>query len=316
MGNTKTQASYSQTGLPSETAGVRNILTPFYQQKATQESPWYTDLASMYQNVLGSAQQANSYQVPQATQDILSQMVGTGMPYTGDITQSPIYQGAQKGYQSFVEPELANVREQQSKLGALRGSDTTRLEAEGVGKIGEQMMLNVIPQILADYQSAAGRQMQAITLQGQAQMYPAQILSALAQFGSGLEASQYPELSAATGYGTTGTQGSSIGYGYTPNFTGSCCITLLELGCLTDKVRELRDQLFSPDSYVAKGYKEMSKWLVPILKKHKLLKAALKFLMGTPIAKFSDNYNLAMIPVCLFWTISWSLYGRIKVAIS
>jgi len=90
-----------------------------------------------------------------------------------------------------------------------------------------------------------------------------------------------------------------------------CCITLFELGYLTDKVRALRDEIFSPECNVAKGYTRMGKWLVPILKRHKYLYAFFKFIMGKPIAKYSDNKNPALIPICVAWCILWEIYGRI-----
>jgi hypothetical protein len=90
-----------------------------------------------------------------------------------------------------------------------------------------------------------------------------------------------------------------------------CCITLFELGCLTDSVRTLRDQLFDADSYVAKGYMKMSNWLVPILKRQKIYKVVLKYLMGIPIAKFSHKKNPIFIPICVAWCVFWELYGRI-----
>jgi hypothetical protein len=308
MGKQKTAKSVSVPGMPSETAPVRQVLTPFYASQATQENPWYSPLSSAYSNVLGQAQ----YQLPQETQNVLNQMVATGSPYQGDITQSPIYRGAQAGYQAFVEPALANVREQQSRLGALRGSDTSLLEGEAVGRIGEQMITQILPQILADYQSAVGRQMQAIPMQEQAQLFPAQAISQYATPAGLLESPEwlYPLLQLASQYGTVGAGQVSQSAGYTPNFQAGCCFIMLEAGDLTEKVKKLRDELFPPNSFVAKGYKKMARWLVPMMRKHSVIKSLVKHLMTHPIAKFCETKNLALIPICLFWTTTWEFYGK------
>jgi hypothetical protein len=307
MGSKKTK-SVTAPGMPTETAGVRNVLTPFYTQQATQENPWYSPLSSAYSNVLGQAQ----YQLPQETQNVLNQMVATGSPYQGNITQSPIYQGAQQGYQAFVDPMLADIREQQSKLGALRGSDTALLESAGVGRIGEQMMTQVLPQILSDYQSAVGRQMQAIPMQEQAQLFPAQAVSQYAQPAGQIESPDwlYPLLQLASQYATAGAGQVGQSTGYTPNFQAGCCFIMLEAGDLTEKVRKLRDKLFPPDSFVAKGYKKMARWLVPMMRKRSVIKSLVKCLITHPIAKFCETKNSALIPICLFWATTWELYGR------
>jgi hypothetical protein len=86
---------------------------------------------------------------------------------------------------------------------------------------------------------------------------------------------------------------------------------MLEAGDLTEKVKKLRDELFPPNSFVAKGYKKMARWLVPMMRKHSVIKSLVKHLMTHPIAKFCESKNPSLIPICLVWGVTWELYGRV-----
>lgn len=92
---------------------------------------------------------------------------------------------------------------------------------------------------------------------------------------------------------------------------GGCCFIFLEGGLLTGKVKELRDELFTKDSYVAKGYRKMAEWLVPWMRKSQFIKKIVIKLMLKPIATYSDKRNGFFIPVCIFWCLVWDLYGRL-----
>lgn len=102
---------------------------------------------------------------------------------------------------------------------------------------------------------------------------------------------------------------------------GSCtCRTFIAGESLLNSVRRLRDKMFAPTSYVAKGYEAMSNWLVPIMKRNRVVKNFVKAVMLTPIATFCERYEknpkdgiaILLVPVCYFWTKSWNIYGRIK----
>ena len=90
-----------------------------------------------------------------------------------------------------------------------------------------------------------------------------------------------------------------------------CCFIFLEVDMLTDAVRKVRDELFRPDSYVAKGYLKTAKFLVPLMRKSRMIKGMVKVFMTHPIAVFCERKNPVLIPVCLFWCLTWELYGRV-----
>src|SRR3972149_6410379 len=57
----------------------------------------------------------------------------------------------------------------------------------------------------------------------------------------------------------------------TSGVSGICCWVFIKGEMMSDSVRRLRDQLFHPDSFVAKGYKKMAWWLIPLMHKHPMI---------------------------------------------
>ena len=281
---------------PSETGSVRNTLTSLFSQEGAQQNPWYSDISSMFSNVLGAAASDKSYQVPQATQDIISNLVSTGGAYKGDITADPIYQAYSKGYQSFIEPALADVRESQGALGGLRTADTERLQGEAVGRIGEQLNLQAIPQVLSQNTQNIANQLQGITAQQQSSMYPLEYLQSALGVSGAMESPSwlYPLLQLASQYATAGAGAYSQQYQYPgEQMSGgiSCCWTFLEAeGEITQIVRRYRDEHFGKYGEVGRGYREMSGYLVPLMKIEERLKNYVRVVITQPLTIYAEWY--------------------------
>jgi len=92
----------------------------------------------------------------------------------------------------------------------------------------------------------------------------------------------------------------------------SCCWIFNADGKLTQAVRDGRDTLFGPESYVARGYKAMAQWLVPVIHRHKSVRLIVRWSMLNPISKFCEKKNPALIPICVAWAFVWEFYGRIN----
>lgn len=114
-------------------------------------------------------------------------------------------------------------------------------------------------------------------------------------------------------------------YGKQGGYAKYCCFIFIEGEMLTPYVREYRDELFPPDSYVSKGYIRMARWLVPLMKKSTLIKKLVKMTMLSPIAKFCEHTHnnerklkfnkdlkgVLYAPVALFWVSIWEGIGRL-----
>lgn len=96
----------------------------------------------------------------------------------------------------------------------------------------------------------------------------------------------------------------------------SCCFIMAEAGDLTDTVRWARDVRYGKGSIVARGYKRMAKWLVPLMQQYPAVKFLVKYTMTWPIRKVSEKrivgrHHPALYPIGFFWEAVWGLYGRI-----
>ena len=86
---------------------------------------------------------------------------------------------------------------------------------------------------------------------------------------------------------------------------------------LEGSVRRFRDTHFSPKSYVSKGYKWMSNWVVPAMMKSKLIRKFVRLIMLKPIARVArwwegkDKTGFVFIPIGIFWNITLDMFGRI-----
>lgn len=96
---------------------------------------------------------------------------------------------------------------------------------------------------------------------------------------------------------------------------GNCCFIFIKGDKFTDSVRRFRDKFFGLDSYVAKGYRKMAKWLVPAMDNKSIYKLV-KTVMVNPMANFTEyrekgsHRDTYLVPICAFWVTVWWLYGR------
>jgi hypothetical protein len=86
---------------------------------------------------------------------------------------------------------------------------------------------------------------------------------------------------------------------------------------LLEYVRKYKDSHYDIDSNVAQGYKRLALWLVPSMRKHKVIKRIIKTVMVHPMelyakAHYEENYVLKLIlsPIAHFWTFVYSIIGN------
>lgn len=90
----------------------------------------------------------------------------------------------------------------------------------------------------------------------------------------------------------------------------NCCWIFIKGEMFNENVKNLRNQLFPHESFIAKGYRKMALWLIPLMHEHKWLVTLLQTIMLRPIRDFADNPKRRwLIPVCVFWCLIWHLYG-------
>lgn len=83
-------------------------------------------------------------------------------------------------------------------------------------------------------------------------------------------------------------------------------------------VREYRDLHFSPDSAIAIGYKNMSQWLVPLMKRYASVRNIVIAVMLKPLALYArwffkeNGFGFVFLPFAYFWVGFWRLYGKLK----
>lgn len=103
-----------------------------------------------------------------------------------------------------------------------------------------------------------------------------------------------------------------------PSSSLGCCFIFLEGDRLERAVMDYRDLHFSPSSAVAVGYKNMSNWLIPLMRKYNSVKFAVRMLMIEPLTSYArwffdkNCYGFVFLPMACFWTLFWRLYGRLK----
>lgn len=93
----------------------------------------------------------------------------------------------------------------------------------------------------------------------------------------------------------------------------SCCFIFLEAtnGILPWYVRKERDYYYKKQPLVADGYKKMAKWLVPMMRKSKVLKQFINFCMVRPITYYGGWKNRVnkmgwiMYPSKVVWFFIW-----------
>jgi hypothetical protein len=156
-------------------------------------------------------------------------------------------------------------------------------------------------------------------MQEQAQLFPAQAVSQYAQPAGQIESPDwlYPLLQLASQYATAGAGQQGRTYAYPgEQISGgvSCCWTFLEAeGKITQIVRRYRDEHFGKWGSVGIGYRVMSRYLVPLMKKHKWIKKLVQNLMTRPLTCYAKWYygenKLGWVfkPLELLYVSAWKL---------
>lgn len=111
----------------------------------------------------------------------------------------------------------------------------------------------------------------------------------------------------------------SFGAGNGLSGGSGCCFIFLQSynGILPEHVRICRDYFYSLEPRIAKGYIRMAKYLVPIMKRSKLITSLVNKLMVTPITKYGGWLtNTPSYENCMkysiykkFWFKTWSILG-------
>lgn len=290
----------------------KEYLDPFFKQQGTSENPYYSDLSRMYDEMMKNFKPGVAPEVS----NTINEMVTTGSPFD----QSAIYKAAMPTYQRTLDEATADVAE---KYG-VRGSGSDTYFGKAVGGATEDFNKYLTEMTMQSQEAAAGRRMQAIPYAFQEGGYP------LEQFGKAVGATQqqikaqYPWISEAMQYFAGGpnvtfqdTSSSGEDYGckcriFTEDWTKE----------LEGWVRHFRDEHYLPSSHISKGYKMMSKWLVPLMMKSKLIRIFVRLVMLKPMSRFASLYyhndikKFLYVSICYFWATIWSLSSRTKVAIS
>ncbi len=317
FGNTETGSSQQAPSYSDIIAPLAGQAAGFLGSEGTKESPFYSDLARMFSEVMKKS--SGKFELPSYITDTLQNAVTTGLPSGGTpLEETEYYKGTYPAMKrSIYEDIIPGVAERYGAGGGLRTSDYTKAAVGAGGKAMSDYTLNAAAQAYGMEEAAKQRQLTALptaisAAESEANL-PVDLLIKLITGAGGIESQQYPNLASmlsliGMGSGQTGTSTQQQ-----PNF--SCCFIMLEAGDLTERVREVRDQLFSPNSNVARGYKRMAKWLVPKMRGNTMVKRAIKFLMTSPLAKFAKLYKegdsraILFLPICYFWVAVWRFYA-------
>ena len=108
-------------------------------------------------------------------------------------------------------------------------------------------------------------------------------------------------------------QGNGWSSGNSFGMTGpSCCFIFLESyhGKIPDSVRRVRDKYYRATPVIAKGYKRMAKWLVPLMQRSNTIRWLVWNTMVKPATRHCENVRECR-NISRFWLRTWALYGRI-----
>ena len=97
------------------------------------------------------------------------------------------------------------------------------------------------------------------------------------------------------------------------NAASGCCFIFLEAlnGKLPWFVRLERDYYYEQEPRIAKGYKKMARWLVPLMRKHSSINCLVNLLMVKPLTvvggydHMTNNWGWLLRPVKHFWFNIW-----------
>lgn len=94
----------------------------------------------------------------------------------------------------------------------------------------------------------------------------------------------------------------------------SCCFIFLESyhGFLPVNVRRFRDKYYNLQPDIAIGYKRMAKWLVPLMKKSKLIRELVWRTMVKPATEYCNKTVPGLNKtISHAWLRFWAIYGKI-----
>jgi len=100
---------------------------------------------------------------------------------------------------------------------------------------------------------------------------------------------------------------------------GVCsCENLRELneGHLTDDLRQFRDEHYDRFGDVAYGYKRMSRWFVPLVRRHPIFKMVGRLILFLPLSKITEfhygrnRYGVIFFWIGKFWETVWRVTGK------
>lgn len=306
MGKTKTQKSITPA-YPPDIAGLRGSLISQLTGRAFEETPYYSDLSRMVGGLVSSPSQLPRYVSP-----TIEAMITTGQPF--DITK--LYQAGLPTYERMLEQAIAQAKEQAGVGGGLRSRAGFEAMGRAAGESAENFMRYLAEQGMRAHEAAMGRELQALPYAFQETAFPTTQAQELARLAGVLEEERYPLLQRALAMATAGVGQPHEQVAYQPTFGFGCCFIFLEgEGKLTGSVRRFRDEHYL-GSAVSAGYKLMAGWLVPKMRKSRILKSAVRLLMTKPLGKYADwyygnnSYGFIFAPFKWFWTKLWDYYGN------
>ncbi len=223
--------------------------------------------------------------------------------------ETPEYRGVAQGLETGFLSNKAEIERSMAAKGITGGAAADLYSKLNTGDISQK--LGAINQIMAQY-SGKGT--------GVAETGADRLLreyQSLLQYALGKAQIKSQERIARAGGVTSGFGSAMTGGG---SAAGGCgCYIFMEGGGLTSNVRLYRDIHFKPNTFLAYGYEKMASWIVPVMKRNRLVKWIIKKIMIEPLVSFADAYKqnhkgwkvLLFCPFGLFWTRLWDMYGRV-----
>jgi len=104
----------------------------------------------------------------------------------------------------------------------------------------------------------------------------------------------------------------SFGAGGSSNSSQGCCFIFMEAyhGTMPKSVRRVRDKFYRAHPEIARGYKKMAKWLVPLIRDYDTVRSIVWKFMIAPATRHCEDFTKAR-RISHFWLRVWAIYGRI-----
>ena len=324
--NSKSRSkSVSVPGAPSDTNQIRQVLLDFLSSDTTKESPFYGKMTSAYDTLLNKQKEGQ----PEASKAI-SEMITTGVPFTGQNYDeyknilSPLYE-------QNLEKGLATAKESSGLTGTLRGSGGEYYMGKAAGEATTDFTKDILNYAMQAYDSAQNRKLAGVGANQAQQGIDVDTLNALVSGGTNIEENKYPLLLEAIAMATAGmgqftrstSNAASTSQSTSGGSGGGCCFTFIAgEGELTQLVRRYRDDHFGYFSHVGKGYRIMSKYLVPLMLTNKGFKFLIRIILTKPLTSYTNWYygkksiGFLFKPLAYFWPLVWSLISRFKLCLT